>query len=83
MEQQEDSPVVLKNRSLKGYLVLTTAALTCPCHLPILIALTAGTTLGSFLLGHLWLTGLLLTFYFVAALYLGLKWIDKEKANEP
>lgn len=83
MEQETGSPMVPKNRSLKGYLLLTTAALTCPCHLPVLIALTAGTALGSFLSGHLWLSGLLLTLYFAGALYLGLKWLGKEKANEP
>lgn len=82
MSQEADGPLVGKNRSLKGYLLLSTAALTCPFHLPILIALTAGTALGSFLSGHLWLTGLLLTLYFAGALYLSLKWIGKAKANE-
>ncbi len=82
MAQDTDELVVGKSRSLKGYLLLSTAALTCPCHLPILIALTAGTALGSFLSGHLWLIGLLLTLYFAIALYLGLKWLGKEKAHE-
>jgi mercuric ion transport protein len=82
MAQDTDGPVVGKNHSLKGYLLLSTAALTCPCHLPILIALTAGTAFGAFVSDHLWFTGLLLTLYFASALYLGLKWLGKEKAHE-
>ncbi|MBI3780839.1 MAG: hypothetical protein HY278_07275 [candidate division NC10 bacterium] len=66
-----------------GYLLLITAALTCPCHLPILLALTAGTVIGSVLSRHLWLAGLLLTICFVGALYFGLKRINKEKLDYP
>lgn len=82
MEQETDGSAMPENCSLKGYLLLFTAALTCPCHLPVLVALTAGTALSSFLSGHLWLTGLLLTLYFAGALYLGVKWLSEEKANK-
>ena len=67
----------------RGYLLLITAAVTCPCHLPILLALTAGTALGSALSRHLWLAGLLLTICFVGALYFGLKRINQEKVAHP
>ncbi|MBI2902808.1 MAG: mercury resistance protein [Candidatus Methylomirabilis oxyfera] len=68
---------------IKGYSLLIMAALTCPCHLPVLLALTAGTVLGSALSRHLWLAGLLLTICFVGALYLGLKQINKEIVGHP
>lgn len=66
-----------------GYLLLITATLTCPCHLPFLLALTAGTTLGSILSRHLWLAALLLAIYFLGALHFGLKRLDKEKWDPP
>lgn len=80
--RQED-PVPRGKGGAGGYLLLITAALTCPCHLPILLALTAGTVIGFVLSSHLWLTALLLTMYFVGALYLGLKRINKEKLDYP
>lgn len=78
--RQEDTGQRRKG-AIKGYLLLIMAALTCPCHLPVLLALTAGTALGSILSRHLWLTALLLTMYFVGALYLGLNRINKEKLD--
>lgn len=80
--RQKDSVPKGKGKA-GGYLLLITAAFTCPCHLPILLALTAGTTIGSTLSSHLWLTGLLLTLYFVVALALGLKRVNKEKLDYP
>lgn len=79
---QEDT-VQRRKGAIKGYLLLIMAALTCPCHLPVLLALTAGTALGSALSRHLWLAGLLLTICFVGALYLGLNRINKEKLDYP
>lgn len=36
----------------RGYAWGVLAALTCPCHLPILAAVLAGTTLGAFIGDH-------------------------------
>ncbi|MBI4381828.1 MAG: hypothetical protein HY574_11650 [candidate division NC10 bacterium] len=80
--RQED-PLPRGKGGVGGYFLLITAALTCPCHLPVLLALTAGSVIGSVLSRHLWLTALLLTMYFVGALYLGLKQINKEKVGHP
>ena len=43
------------------------AALTCPCHLPILAAVLAGTTAGAFLGEHWGVAALALTGLFVLA----------------
>lgn len=42
-----------RSRSLKGWVLLVTRFLTCPCHLPLLAALFAGTALGGFLWEYL------------------------------
>lgn len=42
-----------EHKSVSGYLWAGLAVLTCPCHLPILAALLAGTTVGVFL-GEYW-----------------------------
>lgn len=64
-----------KSRSLTGYLLLITAALTCPCHLPLLWAILGGTALAAFLKQHVVLTVIGLTSVFVFALIGGLKLI--------
>ena len=64
-------------RKLKGYLLMGSARVACPCHLPItlplLTALFAGTALGAFLLNNVWLVVAISTAYFIAALALGLR----------
>jgi len=57
----------------KGYLQLTIASLTCPCHVPIYLAILGGTALGAFLREHLLLFILALTGIFVVALRRGLQ----------
>jgi len=66
-------------KSFKGYLLLTTAALTCPCHLPFYLALLAGTGLTGVLSQHLWITGIALTAIFLISLHFGLKTLKSER----
>ncbi len=63
------------NRGLKGYLMLGVAFLTCPCHLPVLLVLLAGTGVGAYLKENLLLAGIAVTGVFVTSLLLGLQWI--------
>jgi mercuric ion transport protein len=55
-------------RTVKGYLLLGLAVLTCPCHLPLLLAVLAGTGLAGALSQHFGLAFLLLSVIFVASL---------------
>jgi len=66
-------------RSWKGYLLLATAAVTCPCHLPLILTILGGTALAAFLQANLAPTLLGLTVYFLFALLMGLKLIGREK----
>ncbi len=64
-----------------GWFVIT--ILTCPCHLVIIIALLAGTTLGVFLTVHKTPITIILAIVFVLSLYIGLKQtLQKEKAEQ-
>ncbi len=69
-------------QTIKGYALLITGFLACPCHLPvtmpILLALTAGTALGAFLANNVWGIVALSTIYFVVALALGWRYISHE-----
>ena len=60
-------------KSLKGYLLLGLAFVTCPCHLPLLLAILAGTGLAGVLSQYLGVTALALSVIFLASLLLGLK----------
>jgi len=60
-------------RSLKGYLLLGLAFMTCPCHLPVLLGVLAGTGLAGALSQYFGLVFFLLSVIFVTALVLGLK----------
>lgn len=51
---------------------LLIAAVTCPCHAPLLVALLAGTGAGTVLAAHLGLVAAVLALLFVGALVLGL-----------
>ncbi len=55
-------------KPLTGYLWGGLAALTCPCHLPILAAVLAGTTAGAFLGEHWSIAAFGLTGLFVLSL---------------
>ncbi|MGH7430584.1 MAG: hypothetical protein ACREI5_02020, partial [Candidatus Methylomirabilales bacterium] len=55
-------------RNGRGYFHLILAAVTCPCHVPIYLAILGGTALGAFLQENLLLFILALTGIFVVAL---------------
>ncbi len=65
----------------KGYFHLTMAAITCPCHVLIYLAIFGGTALGAFLRENLLLFILGLTGIFLITLLKGLKLIDAGKAE--
>lgn len=69
-----------RSRSLKGWVLLVTRFLTCPCHLPLLAALFAGTALGGFLWEYLPFLLPLTGLYFIVALMVGLKLLAPAKA---
>lgn len=60
-------------RTVKGYLLLGLAFLTCPCHLPILLAVLAGTGFAGVLSQYLGIAFVALGVIFVVSLVLGLK----------
>lgn len=68
-------------RGFKGYALLLSAVIACPCHLPLIAALLAGTALGGFLTAHLGLVLVALVTYFVLALVLGMRWITSSSAT--
>ncbi|ABE44152.1 broad-spectrum mercury transporter MerE [Polaromonas sp. JS666] len=51
MSSPERIPVETR-KPLSGYLWGALAVLTCPCHLPVLAAVLAGTTAGAFIGEH-------------------------------
>lgn len=57
---------------VRGYLALGAAVLFCPCHLPLLLLLLAGTTAGALVGEHLLVAFVLAGAAFVAALWYGL-----------
>ncbi len=65
----------------KGYFHLTLAAITCPCHVPIFLAIFGGTALGGVLRENLLVFILGLTGIFLLTLFKGLKLIDAGKAE--
>jgi len=68
-----EQPGSTSPKSLKGYLLLGLAVVTCPCHLPILLAVLAGSALAGVLSQHFGLILLMLSVIFLASLLLGLK----------
>lgn len=74
-------------RSLKGWVLLITGFIACPCHFPltlgILFALAGGTALGGFLRSNVWLIYLAGAAYFLGALYLGARLIGQEEGGQP
>lgn len=49
------------------YLMATVAIVTCPCHLPILLAVLGGTAFGAVLSEHMAVAAIALTVLFVAS----------------
>lgn len=72
-------PVGQPPRGLKGYLMLGLAFITCPCHVPILLVVLAGTGVGAYLKDNLALTAIALTGVFISSLFLGLRWIGSQE----
>ena len=63
----------------KGYMNLAIAALTCPCHLPIYLAIFGGTALGVFLRDNILLLIFGLAVIFLLTLTRGLKLVKEDK----
>ncbi len=63
----------------KGYLNLAIAALTCPCHIPIYLAILGGTAYGVFLRDNIFLIIAGLAVIFLITLTRGLKLVNKDK----
>ena len=68
-------------RTLRGYLMLGLAFVTCPCHLPILAVLLAGTGAATYFKQNLWTIGGAVTAVFATSLVLGLRWIRSENQS--
>ncbi len=66
----------------RAYVLLATAAVTCPCHLPLILAILGGTALAGVLQENLLLTVIGLTAYFLFALAMGLKLLERERRQE-
>lgn len=60
-------------KPLTGYLWGALAALTCPCHLLLLVVVLAGTTAGAFIGEHWVIAALALTGLFVLSLAMALR----------
>ena len=67
MTNNEREPTEV-SRSRNGYLWGILAVLSCPCHLPILAIVLAGTSAGAFLGEHWVIVGIALTRLFVLSL---------------
>ncbi len=68
---------------VKGYLLLITGFIACPCHLiitaPIILGIVGGTALGAFLTKNaIFIIGLLFL-YFIVALLFGFKYLGRGK----
>lgn len=66
--------------SLKGYLMILSALVFCPCHLPIYGALLAGTALGATLTDNSGLLFPVMALYFVGAVFLAVRWMTRPEA---
>ena len=66
---------------VKSLFLIGSALVICPCHLPVTLslvaALLAGTALGAFLLGNVWLVVAIFAAYFVGAFALGLRYLGQ------
>ena len=66
---------------VKGYIAGAVAFIACPCHLPItlplLVALTAGTTFGRWLADNTITVVLISTMLFIGGLFMAFRWLGK------
>lgn len=73
MSSTKEIPATVADRSWRRGLYLLTAALTCPCHLPIYLLILGGTSVGAALQDNLGLALLGITVIFVLTLVQGLR----------
>lgn len=78
-----ESPGARPPRPLKAYLLLGLAAITCPCHLPLLLAILAGTALAGALSQYLAVAFVALTVIFALSLGYGLRAWRQAEREEP
>jgi len=71
-----------RRRSFKGWVLLVTGLLTCPCHLPLIAAALAGTAGAAFLREYIGLILPLTALYFIVALIVGIKLLTPAKARQ-
>lgn len=68
---------------VKGYLLLITGFIACPCHLiitaPIILGIVGGTALGVFLTRNAILIIALLAIYFIVALVFGFRYLESDR----
>lgn len=60
------------------YLMAAVAVLTCPCHLPLLAAVLAGTALGGVLTEHMGIALAVLAVLFVASAWSAVRLFSRE-----
>lgn len=73
----DGQPGAPRPRGIRAYAMLTLAILACPCHLPLLIVLLAGTATGAALQENFTLAAGALTVIFIVTLFLGLRWSER------
>jgi len=64
-----------ESKGLLGKVLLGTAFITCPCHLPIYLLLLGGTALGGYLAENKILAAVALTLVFGASLVSGMRMV--------
>jgi mercuric ion transport protein len=68
-------------RGVWGKVLLGTAALACPCHIPIYLVLFGGTALGGYLAENTGLAIAALSAYFLFALFAGLRMVKAQRTE--
>ena len=66
---------------IKGYALLATAVVTCPCHIPIIAAIFAGSALGSVISAHYLLSFIILGLYFSGAIFYGMRLLARNEGK--
>ena len=67
--------------SFAGKALLAAAFFTCPCHLPVYLALFGGTALGAYLAEYIWLSAAVLSVVFLFSLFAGVRMIKAREAT--
>lgn len=81
-ERTETSPGASSRRGWKSLLSLGLAALACPCHLPLVLGLFAGTTLGLWMSQHTFVVMLVMLGVFAASLLYGVRGFNRQRITE-